>query len=71
MKKRLAREKYLEQNGRTIDSIVDGIVIDFENREKRFTDTTSTAFQPEEVVVHDLRPSRAKSFTQNRLIVSK
>jgi hypothetical protein len=67
----LRREKDLERSGRTISSIVDGIVVEFENKEKRYTDTTNPAFQPDEVVVHDLKANRDKLFRQNRLIISK
>jgi hypothetical protein len=68
--KRLKNEKYLEKNGKTIKSIVEGKVIDFENGQKRVFDAAHD-FHVEAVYIDDLRPSKSKKFHQNRLIISK
>jgi hypothetical protein len=69
--RRLKNEKYLEKNGKTIKSIVEGKVIEFENGQKRVIDTTSDDFNVEPVYIDDLIPNEKKRFYQNRLIISK
>ncbi|PMD30615.1 hypothetical protein L207DRAFT_549324 [Hyaloscypha variabilis F] len=69
--KRLKHEKYLIKNGKTIKSIVEGKVIEFENGEKRLIDTTNENFETEPIYIDDLRANSAKRFYQNRLGISK
>jgi hypothetical protein len=68
---RLKGEKYLEKNGKTIKSIVEGKVIEFENGQKRVVDFANDEFNLEPVYIDDLRPKPAKGFHQNRLNISK
>ncbi|KAE9377463.1 hypothetical protein N431DRAFT_329570 [Stipitochalara longipes BDJ] len=69
--KRLKHEKYLVKNGKTIKSIVEGKVIDFENGEKRLIDTANEHYEPDSIWIDDLKANSAKRFSQNRLIISK
>jgi hypothetical protein len=69
--KRLKHEKYLVKNGKTIKSIVEGKVIEFENGEKRLIDTASEVFEAQTVWIDDLKASPSKRFIQNRLWISK
>ena len=69
--KRLKHEKYLIKNGKTIKSIVQGKVIEFENGEKRIINTTDESFEIEPVYIDDLRPNHQKRLYQNRLLISK
>lgn len=71
MLKRLKHEKYLIKNGKTIKSIVEGKVIEFENGEKRLIDTANENFETEPIYIDDLRANSAKRFYQNRLGISK
>jgi uncharacterized protein YkvS len=69
--KRLKHEKYLVKNGKTIKSIAEGKVIEFENGEKRLIDTANENFETEPIYIDDLRANSAKRFSQNRLGISK
>jgi hypothetical protein len=69
--KRLKHEKYLVKNGKTIKSIVEGKVIEFENGEKRLIDTVNESFETEPIFIDDLRANPTKRFTQNRMVISK
>jgi len=68
---RLKDEKYLEKNGKTIKSIVEGKVIEFENGQKRVFDITNDDFNLEPIYIDDLKPSLKKGLFQNRLNISK
>ena len=69
--KRLKHEKYLVKNGKTIKSIVEGKVIEFENGEKRLIDTADEYFETEPIYIDDLRANSKKHFSQNRLGIAK
>lgn len=69
--KRLKHEKYLVKNGKTIKSIVEGKVVEFENGEKRLIDTVNESFETDSIYIDDLRANSTKRFTQNRLWISK
>jgi len=68
---RLRNEKYLEKNGKTIKSIVEGKVIEFENGQKRIVDIANDDFHLEPIYIDDLKPHPRKRFYQNRLTISK
>lgn len=59
------------KNGKTIKSIVEGKVVEFENGEKRILDTCSDHFEVEPIYIDDLRPNAATRLRQNRLEMSK
>ena len=69
--KRLKHETYLEKNGKTIESIVESKVIEFENGEKRLLDVTNENFDLRSVYIDDLQPNHKKGLTQNRLVISR
>lgn len=71
MLKRLKHEKYLVKNGKTIKSIVEGKVIEFENGEKRLIDIAIENFETDSIYIDDLRANPTKRFFQNRLGISK
>lgn len=68
---RLRDETYLEKNGKTIRSIVEAKVIEFENGEKRRINTVKERFGLERVYIDDLEGDKAKRFTPNRLSISR
>ncbi|KAH8685484.1 hypothetical protein BGZ60DRAFT_365995 [Tricladium varicosporioides] len=68
---RLQDETYLEKNGKTIKSIVEAKVIEFENGEKRQINTVKERFGVERVYIDDLRRDDTKRFSQNRLVISR
>ena len=68
---RLKGQKYLEKNGKTIKSIVEGKVIEFENGLKRVFDVLSDHIRSEAIYIDDLQPNPDKQFQQNRLNISK
>jgi hypothetical protein len=63
--------KYLEKNGKTIKSIVEGKVIEFENGQKRIIDMANNDFQLEPVYIDDLRSNPKKKVYQNRLVIPR
>ena len=69
--KRLKHETYLVKNGKTIQSIVEGKVIEFENGEKRVIDTADEYFETDPIYIDDLRANSKKRFSQNRLGLTK
>jgi hypothetical protein len=69
--RRLKRETYLVKNGKTIKSIIEGKVIEFENGEKRILDTCSDHFEVEPIYIDDLRPNAKRKLSQNRFEMSK
>jgi hypothetical protein len=69
--KKLKHEQYLVKNGKTIKSIVEGKVIEFENGEKRNIDAANDQFETDPVYIDDLRSNPKKKFKQNRLLISK
>lgn len=71
LRDRLKRAKYLEKNGKTINSIVEAKVMDFENVEKRMIDLTNKDYQLETIYIDDLQPDAKKGFDQNRLKISR
>jgi len=71
LKKKLKHEKYLEKNGKSIQSIIDGKVMDFENVGKRMIDVTKKSNDIETVWIDDLLPNSKKRFYQNALELSR
>ncbi|PVH69481.1 hypothetical protein DL98DRAFT_522149 [Cadophora sp. DSE1049] len=69
--KRLKHENYLVKNGKSIKSIVEGKVIEFENGEKRLIDIADEYFEPVPVYIDDLKANSKKRFSQNRLRITK
>jgi hypothetical protein len=69
--KRLKHEKYLVKNWKTIKSIVEGRVVEFENGEKRLIAATDEKFQPVLIYIDDLKANSGKRFSQNRIEISK
>jgi hypothetical protein len=74
-RKRLMRtledETYLEQNGKTIQNIVDTKVYEFEKVEKRKANVFSSLYTPYPIAVEYLLPNKSKAFTQNRIQITK
>jgi hypothetical protein len=68
---RLKDETYLEKNGKTIKSIVEAKVIEFENGEKRRINTAKERFGVESVYIDDLRKDESKRFRGNKLSISR
>jgi hypothetical protein len=69
--KRLEDETYLEQNGFTIEGIVDTEVIKFENKTKRSLDVNDRNMPTEKIVVQGLRANDRKGFGTNRIFVTR
>ena len=69
--KKLKHEQYLVKNGKTIQSIVDAKVMDFENGYKRIIDVTDKKFQVPPIEIDDLRPNLRKRFYQNQLELTR
>lgn len=68
---KLKNESYLEKNGKTIRSIVNRKVIDFENTTKRTLDLNDTHCRIEPIWIDDLLPSQTDSqLQQNRLEIT-
>jgi hypothetical protein len=68
---KLENETYLEKNGKTIRSIVDRKVIEFENTTKRIWDLNDPHCSIEPIWVDDLLPSQTDSqLQQNRLEIT-
>jgi hypothetical protein len=63
--KKLARETYLETNGRTIKSIVQAQTSIFENYEKRIIDTTRIHTGSTNVRIVGLRANKRRNFASN------
>jgi hypothetical protein len=68
---KLRRETYLIKNGKTIESIVEGKVVEFENGEKRIIDTTSETLELRPIYIDDLKPNSKRRLNQNRLTLSR
>jgi hypothetical protein len=68
---RLKDETYLERNGKTINSIVESKVIEFENGEKRIFNIRDEAFEPDPISIDYLEPNVEKGFEQNRLKITR
>jgi hypothetical protein len=68
--RKLADEKYLEKNGKTIQSIVEGKVIEFENKEKRRANVFDELYIPPPIWIDDLEPNVSKKFTQNQVQIN-
>lgn len=68
---KLRDEDYLVRNGKTIQSIVEGKVIEFENKEKRRANVFDDLYVPAPIWIDDLRPSASKKFTQNRVQINQ
>lgn len=71
LRHRLRHEHYLARGHRTINSIVDELVLQFENFAKTKMNPTLERFSPGEVRIHDLRSDRAKGFRPDHLILKK
>ena len=70
--KKLENETYLEKNGKTIRSIVEKKVIEFENYTKRIWDLYDKQCGIEPIWIDDLRPSQTdKQLQQNRIDINK
>jgi hypothetical protein len=69
--RRLDGEHYLNKNGKTIASIIEALVIEFENNDKRKIDTSKEKFGIERVFIHDLKKDESKRLHQNRLGLSR
>jgi hypothetical protein len=65
--KKLARETYLETNGRTIKSIVQAQTLMFENYEKRRIDTTKSHPGSYNVRIDGLRANKTREFASNKM----
>jgi hypothetical protein len=68
--KKLQDESYLEVNGKTIQSIVQGKAIEFENKEKRRANIFDDLYVPAPIWIDDLQPNASKKFTQNRVQIN-
>jgi hypothetical protein len=69
--KKLARETYLETNGRTIKSIVQAQTSIFENYEKRRIDTTKRQTGSSNVRIVGLRANDQRKFASNTMKMKK
>jgi hypothetical protein len=68
----LKHADYLVKNGKTIRSIVDGKIIEFENGIKRTIDTASGNLKSEFIWIDNLMPDpRKPNFHQNRLEIDQ
>ncbi|EXJ77707.1 hypothetical protein A1O3_09936 [Capronia epimyces CBS 606.96] len=72
LRERLNSESYLEQNGETLQNIIDRLVVDFERREKKKLD----AMFPNKIVdctikVPGLRESRERRFLNGRMTLRR
>jgi hypothetical protein len=68
---KLEGETYLIKNGKTIKSIVEAKVIEFENGPKRFLDMTDRNLEMEPIYIDDLRENFALGFRANNLFLSR
>lgn len=68
---RLEGEKYLERDNFTIEGIVDGLVLMFENHTKRTLDVNDKNTPTERITVQGLRADDRKGFGVNRLFVTR
>jgi len=59
------------KNGKTIESIVEGRVMDFENGEKRIFDIANKNQGIDPIWIDDLKPNLKKRFHQNRFEISR
>ena len=68
---KLETETYLVKNGKTIKSIVEAKVIEFENGDKRLIDVKDKTWEMEPVIIDDLKPNSAMGLYLNRLEITK
>lgn len=71
LERRLKNEKYLEENGETLDSIIDSLVVDFERQSKKRMDEMKVG--PQEVFrvkIPGLRENKKRGFEAGRLILT-
>ena len=69
LKAKLKDEDYLETIGNTIDSIVDAVVVIFENDTKRRVDVTKSTLSKYFVRIDRLRKDLQKNFRENYVIL--
>jgi hypothetical protein len=69
--KRLAREKYMETNGRTIKSIAQAQTSIFETYEKRIIDTTKKKDGASNIRILGLRENERKKFAPNLMLMKE
>jgi hypothetical protein len=70
--RRLKKEDYLEQNGETLPKIIDGLVIDFERRDKKKIDSMF----PDQLVdctikVPGLKDNKKRHFLNGRMCLRR
>jgi hypothetical protein len=68
---RLENETYLEENGNTIEGIVDTEVLGFENKIKRSLDVTDKNMPTESIVIRGLKADDSKGFRNNRIFITR
>ncbi|QKX56906.1 uncharacterized protein TRUGW13939_04014 [Talaromyces rugulosus] len=77
LRERLEGETYLNidtgdlTKSISIDGIIDSLVIDFENQDKRNVDITDSNFSGQDVFVYGLRPNKDKNFVYNRMRLNR
>lgn len=68
MRGRLDTENYLETEGYTIDSIVDEMMVPFENQIKRTTDVNKKGLGIS-IKIRGLKEDKEKKFMENRILL--
>ncbi|KAL1602352.1 hypothetical protein SLS60_005768 [Paraconiothyrium brasiliense] len=71
LEKKLEREQYLVQNGKTLKSIIQKCATEFEDNEKRRIDIYSPMATIRPIYIDNLRENPRKHFYQNRLQLKK